>query len=248
MANEQYDPRHVAQCMMEMAEERGLLPMTWRKAGWWEDADKLRDAVAMVGYSGAMRIAVQDASGRTLGGVWAGWNPIASRPMHFAVCAANVAPGVLGVDNLTALGAMRKETGAAGWVSWWDALSRVQKAARVAGKGRFAVGDWIGGVTTQGAVLGMVIEEKDGAPVQLQAGEQVFRAPPGVSWFKWASASRIAAAEDLAMEGEALFPGYLTMRAKVVARARQLIARGEVENDPARPIKMEWKRGRKPKA
>jgi hypothetical protein len=226
--------------MLEMAEAQGLIGAEWRVA-WWRDKARLEAALDALGEAGSVRLHVAGHDDRA-GSVWAGIHPVTGRAMLFSASGAGAASGRGVMPDAGAAAKVRKaEKGR--WLTWWDALNAMNK-----GKGRgapapVAVGEWVGGVTKQGAVLGMVVEiTKEGVPVQLQADGDIMAAPAGVRWFAWRGEARIAAAKSLAYDGESLFPSYLAMRSKVVARARTLLKAGEVANDDDKPIVIEWRK------
>lgn len=230
--------------MLEMAEERGLIGAEWR-AAWWRDKARLGAALGALGETGGVRFSVAEGDD-TAGSVWAGIHPINGRVMLFSACGAGAAKGLSVLPDAGAAGRLRKtERGL--WVTWWDALNTMNKGRSRAAPAPIAVGEWIGGVTKQGAVLGMAIEVREGVPVQLQVDDAVMVAPAGVRWFPWRGEARIEAAKALAYEGDSLFPNYLAMRSKVVARARKLLKAGEVANDDDKPISTEWRKGAKGK-
>jgi hypothetical protein len=225
--------------LMALASERGLLREGWQDAWWWRDRERLRDFVACLGFGAATRIAADG------GNVWAGWNVAQSCARYWAVSAESAGSGAAGCDDVAQLQRWRKEAGPAAWVSWWDARTALAGGKRRRGAA-VEVADWVGGVTSEGAVVGrVVVVAQDGQPVTLRAGDVEFAAEAGVAWFKWGGEARGEAARLLATAGEYRFPSYLSMRAKVVATARQLVRAGLVANDGEKPLVLSWKRGPK---
>jgi hypothetical protein len=229
----------VSRHLMTLASERGLLREGWRDAWWWRDRERLRDFVACIGYGAATRIAADG------GGVWVGWSVAQSCARYWAVSADSAGSGAAGCDDVAQLQRWRKAAGPDAWISWWDARAALQGSQKRQ-SAAVVVADWVGGVTSDGAVIGRVVAMADGAPSVLRAGGAEFAADAGVAWFVWGGEARGEAARRLATAGDYRFPSYLAMRAKVVAKARQLIKSGEVANDGDKPLVVTWSRRKKP--
>ncbi len=224
----------IATTLLEIAAGRGLISPQWPES-WWVDEDRAAAAHRLICGNGGPSLRYDVQGG---GVVWMSRHPVTGALTLFGACSdaeAGALETLTGAEQYRAWRA-RPEV----WATWWEARNTLRSAERKAARPPLAVGTWVGGSWGGGAALGMVIEtDKVGRPVQLQAGEHVFRPEPESVWFAWTGSSRIAAAESLANDDEPPFySSYLAMRQTVVHRARHLIRRGEIPQDDSKPIKM----------
>lgn len=241
MTNEESHERIMVR-LLDGAAERGLCGAQWRESWWWQDRERMAAAHRVLGLKDELMCVPIAGGGTALitPHVVTGWL------MVFAVCADGSPAGPettsMSVDRMAELSKADKTA----WLSWWWAMREQRKAEGARKKAPLKVGDWVGGITKTGAVLGMVATlGKDGEPSQIQAGDFVFRSPEGARWFAWLGPVRQAAAKALAFDGEASFPSYLSMRASVAFRGRQLIRSGQVsQEEDDKPLKTGGRRRR----
>ena len=234
----------VLSILLEEAAKRGLCGAEWRESWWFADRSRMAKSYALLGVAPAV-LRVEIAGG---GDAWIAPHIATGWLCVFAVSAA----GQLGANSAVPLSSVVAAGKAApdAWLSWWWAFGEDKRRHGKPKHEAPRVGMWVGGTSPAGAVLGQVFAlGDDGRPSHIAMGEAVFPAAEGMKWFAWLGPSRVAAAKSLSAEGRNAYPSYMSMRASVVARARQLIRDGEVPNaeDDNKPVKMREKRKRAPR-